>query len=303
MTIYTGYQGGVTIRRWSDGDEPMVGTLSNDLVDTKVNRFEHPFHSAMAANQMELSPFITGDHVEITRIDTNPDGTRKDLTLIKGKKGSTHAFFVQVDPSGGLACYDTYDDAINNEIDARFELESTTEEQRVEVQPVGGYSVCLAQVIDYEFTTEREAVDVTSLGSEFREQYTRGLITGQGRLNCFWDFESAALRCNAGPGISEYSNYLLQLAQRVTYGADFLGEFFLHDDGLRSVWQQAECVITGCTFEVKPSEPIRSQIQFVTTGPFKLSIGRPKYEVLQEKSGWIVGTEDGGNVLQEYALD
>ena len=42
----------------------------------------------------------------------------------------------------------------------------------------------LAQVKDFELNTSRDAIDISALSSEFKQQYS-GLISGSGTVNCF----------------------------------------------------------------------------------------------------------------------
>ena len=128
------------------------------------------------------------------------------------------------------------------------------------------------------------------------------MISGQGTLECFWDYDTTAPCDDLSNTSVEYSHYLIELAQRITYGADFLGIFYLHKNADRSVYQEAECIVTGASFQVSSGTPIRSRITFLTTGPFKLSIGRPAFEILREE-GTLLLQEDDTEIFQENSLD
>ena len=57
--------------------------------------------------------------------------------------------------------------------------------QQVELDlDVNGYR-CLAQVSEYNISTNRAQIDITHLGDEFKQNYANGLISGQGSLTCF----------------------------------------------------------------------------------------------------------------------
>ena len=102
------------------------------------------------------------------------------------------------------------------------------------------------------------------------------------------------------------SHYMIELAQRVTYGADFLGTFYLHkaeDEHDRSVWQEAHCTITGATLQVSATETIRSTIRFVTTGPFKTNLGTPQFELLKEDLNFLLQEDDESEILLQATLD
>ena len=218
MTVFLGAEGGVEIRRFVDGDEPIVGTLTPEDLNLNNNTFAHPFHTPKGPFTTELSPFISGDRVRVTRIDKNLDGSKKDLVLIKDAKPSkSQEFYVAVGVDGRLQCYAQFEDAIMKR--DRLQLVQHTEDQRVRMTPTPGVGRCLANVTSYEFTTDRETVDTTSLGSEFREYYSRGLISGQGSLQCLWNYRPQ--ECVKDDGIvSDYPHYLLNLVQRVTFQLD-----------------------------------------------------------------------------------
>ena len=307
MTVYLGDAGGIEIRRFVDGDAPISGVLIPEMVHTEVDRFAHPFDTVLGPRgNGELSPFITGDRVRIQTTDGNGNAVDVPLVLFADLTDvSLVEFYANVDPVGNIAAYPSFEDAINNNKPARYPLVLPTENQNVQVIPAAGPAVSLANVVSYQFSTERETVDCTSLGAEFRDNYTRGLISGQGELECLWDYSFFKLCANETNCVTDVAHYLLELAQRVTYGADFVGTFFLNrseDPELPSIWQEAHCVITGASFQVQTAEVIRSSIKFVTTGPFKYGIGTPAYELLKEDLSFLL-QEDDSEIFLEQSID
>lgn len=307
MTVYLGDAGGIEIRRFVDGDDPISGVLIPEMVHTEVDRFAHPFDTVLGPRgNGELSPFITGDRVRIQTTDGNGNTVDVPLVLFANLTDvSVVEFYANVDPVGNIAAYPSFEDAINNNKPARYPLVLPSANQNVQVIPAAGPAICLANVTSYQFTTEREAVDCTGLGTEFRDNYTRGLISGQGELECLWDYSFYKLCAKDAGCVTDVSHYLLELAQRVTYGADFLGTFFLNrseDPELPSIWQEAQCVITGASFQVQTSAIIRSSIRFVTTGPFKFGIGTPHYELLKEDLSFLL-QEDDSEIFLEQSID
>ena len=308
MTVFLGTSGGIEIRRFTDGDTPIKGLLHPEMVHEEVDRFAHPFDTVLGPRGAgELSPFITGDRVRIQRTDSAGNPSDLPLVLLNELSGtSLIEFYANVDPVGNIAAYPSFEDAINNHKPARYTVVVASESQNVVVIPVQGPATCLANVVSYQFTTERETVDCTSLGAEFRDNYTRGLISGQGELECLWDYNFYKA-CGVNPigQIADVNHYLLELAQRVTYGADFLGTFFLNrstDPQVPSIWQEAQCVITSASFQVQTSEMIRSSIRFVTTGPFSFGIGTPAYELLKEDLSFLL-QEDDTEIFLEQSID
>ena len=307
MTVFLGDSGGVEIRRFVDGDDPIAGVLMPEMVHLEVDRFAHPFDTVLGPRgNGELSPFITGDRVQIQSTDGSGNPVDRPLELLADfPNESLVEFYANVDPVGNIAAYPSFEDAINNNKPERYQVVIPSTSQSVQVKPAAGPATCLANVVSYQFTTEREAVDCTELGTEFRENYTRGLISGQGELECLWDYSFYKLCAKDANCVTDVAHYLLELAQRVTYGADFVGTFYLNrseDPELPSVWQEAQCVVTGASFQVQTSAIIRSSIRFVTTGPFKYGIGTPAYELLKEDLGFLL-QEDDSEIFLEQSID
>ena len=163
---------------------------------------------------------------------------------------------------------------------------------------------CLARIKDFEITTSRETVDTTLLGAEFRQQYEAGLISGQGSMNAFWEHAYALCDADYRSNAPEFPVYLAQLVVRIQQGADFTGRFFIyHDadsnDGLNnSVWYEADCVVTNVAVTVAATQTIDTRIEFVTSGPVLLKMGRPPAYLLQE-DGDLLLQEDGSRIFLE----
>ena len=127
---------------------------------------------------------------------------------------------------GGIRLYDTFDAAIGGEADQAIELKAPSAAQEIVIQTRDSSYRSLARIKGFEFTTERQAVDTTTLTDQFRKQYEAGLITGQGRLDCFWDHTNSLCDPSMCSG-AELPVYLAQLCIRLVQGADFFGRFFI----------------------------------------------------------------------------
>ena len=158
----------------------------------------------------------------------------------------------------------------------------------------------------YELTTERETIDTTQLGDQFKQKYEAGLISGQGTLDCFFEYKrELCAPDNCSPG-AEFSMYLAQLCIRLTQGSDFFGRFFVYHPNPsesqdargneQAVWYETDCLVTNCTINVEATGVIESTINFVTTGRIKLLTGVPPSFLLQEDSALIL-QEDGESRL------
>ncbi len=281
MGIYLGDSGHVELQRASL-DSPLHGTLDGADVNEGRSRFSFDFdHSAL----------ITGDKVGIRTLD----GT--DLQLVAGHAYPDWTGYINIDDAGGISLYATFGYALTGDRKRALPLKAPTTPQPISVHTADSRYRCLANISSYELTTSRETVDITSLGEEFRSQYSKGLISGQGTLNCLWSYKAAL--CGPAVGPVEFPHYLAQLCILTQQGADFLGRFYLDTSTRNShLWYEATCGITNVATSFAPGQVIRSTVEFVTTGPVRLHMGMPPAYLLQE-SGELLLQEDGSPLLLE----
>ena len=292
MGVYLGNEGFVEIRRDSLND-PITGTLEVDDVTASKNRFSF---------DVDLNALITGDQIEIARRDKDANGDYKNLELVSGHVGDDYLGFVHVDDVGGMRLYTAFDDAICGDPNKAVTLITPSENQTISVTTKNTSQRCVAQITRYDITTTRETIDLTSLGDEFRRNYANGLISGQGTMECLWDYRCGL--CNGVPDDSEFPHYLAQLAIRTEQGGDFEGFFYLdHSVENRYVWYEAKCIVTNIAMNVEPTQLIRTRVQFVMTGDIRLKIGTPPAFVEQEDGSLIlIETADkitGGLLLED----
>ena len=288
MTVYLGDSGAVQIKRKSG--EPIRGTLVSGDVSVEKRRFSLADHDI----QGEL---ISGDQVDIKRTDGG------NLQLVADHAYPDWRGYVFIDQLGGIRLYKDFSSALVGALNSGIELVSPTENQQLEISTRASNYNYVGEVISYELTTERDTVDITQLGNQFKQQYEAGLISGQGQLNCYFEYRRGTCDPYVCPPGTEYSMYLAQLCIRLTQGADFIGRYFIYnpnsDDSVennQSVWYDAECVVTNCTISVAATEAIEATINFVTTGQIKLLTGVPPSFLLQEDSAMIL-QEDGTSRL------
>lgn len=271
MAIYLGEYGRVEIRR-EGSEDPITSTLEPSDVNVAGRRVSVNF--AQAA-------LVTGDQIDIKRL---PLGT-KNLQLVSGHNEHDWRGYVHKDALGALRLYKTYAQAMTGGKDNALELVKPTENQQIQIETRSSTDRCLGQIQDFEISTTRETVDITTLSQQFRNHYKNGLISGQGRLACFWEHKLDG--CEDGfeslTGY-EFSAYLAHLCIRVQQGAGFRGKYFIYDGGKdeESVWYEANCIVTNVSTSVVPDQIIQSAIDFVTTGPVVLRTGYDPDYVAQE---------------------
>jgi len=280
MTVYLGDSGGIELKRTAGQAADM--TLLDGDVSVEKRRF--------SPQEDFLGTFITGDQVDIE----SKDGS--NLHLIKGHDFPDWRGYVFIDAMGGIRLFDTFKKAVEGQRSEAVELVDWPDKQELTMQTRGDNFTPLAKITSYEFTTERETVNTTILGSQFVQQYEAGLISGQGTIECFWEHRYQLCDPDICDDGVEFVSYLAQLCIRITQGADFFGRFFVFrdgDPGVNSVWYEAECIVTSASINVASAEAITSTIQFVTTGQFKLLTGIPPAYLLEEDGVSLILKEDG----------
>ena len=286
MTVYFGNDGMLELKRASA--TPIQATVG--VGDVSVERRRFSFSEDI---QGEL---ISGDQVDIVLV---PKG---NLDFIVGHNSRDWRGYVFIDIMGGIRLYDDFNDSIAGEVNNALELKVPSTAQEIAIQTRSSRYSPLARLRSYEFTTERETVDTTTLTDEFRKRFEAGLISGQGRLDCLWDHANEMCDPTGCSG-AELPIYLAQLCIRLVQGADFFGRFYIYspctDDpraGENSVWYEAECIVTNVSVTVPSGSAIESSIDFVTTGPFKLLIGEPPSYLLTEEPAKLL-QEDGSGIF------
>ena len=287
MAVYLGTSGAVELQRKSGA--PLNVTLKQADVSTVKRRF--------SLNDDVQGTLITGDQVDILRTDGN------NLEFIKDHDFRDWRGYVYIDTLGGIRLYNSFEAAITGNRSQALELAEPTGPEDLLIQTRNTRFLHLAQVKQYEFTTSRDTIDTTALGQQFKNQYDAGLISGQGRLDCFWDHQGLLCDPNTCPGVNEFPMYLAQLCIRLTQGADFFGRFFVYradtEDGRdteNSVWYEAECIVTNVSLTVEPTQVIESTIEFITTGQIRLLTGLSPSFLLKEDTTLLL-QEDGSRLI------
>ena len=287
MTIYLGDQGAIELKRASGA--PIQTTINVGDVNVDKRRFSFP--------QDVRGELINGDQVDLVRTDGN------NLDFIQNHNDPDWRGYVFIDIMGGIRLYDSFEASIRGEANEAIPLKVPGTDQPIAIQTRNTRYNQLAQVQQFDFTTERESVDLTHLGDQFRQRYEAGLISGQGTLQCFWDHKLEMCDPNQCSDGVELPVYLAQLCIRLTQGADFMGRFFIYapcGEDLResrnSVWYEADCIVTNVSISVAPTEIIESSIDFVTTGTIRLLVGNPPSYLLTEEPAKLL-QEDGSGLL------
>ena len=288
MSVYMGEEGTLTIKRTTTSGGHLASVLDPSDVDVKRKRFSFDF---------PVEALITGDKIVIATAD------KSSLELVAGHVFPDGEWYCHVDDAGGVRLYNTYQAAINGEFAEALTLRAPTAAQDIVVRTKDNRFRCIAQMRSWELTTSRQQVDTTVLGEDFVSQFSRGLISGQGTIDCIWDHKVALCDPSVSVGL-ELPHYLCELLLRLHQGSAFRGRFYVYSSQQSSdssVWYEADCVISNVGLSFSPGQVVGSRIEFVTTGAIDLHTGEPEGFILQEDTDLLL-QEDSDPLLVEEAL-
>ena len=271
MAVFLGRHGNVRLRRGLATPYALLeDQIKPDDVNTALNRLG--FDSS-------ADNLITGDRIDISTTDA------RGLVCFAASSWSSVVVepsisaYVHVNAVGGLRFFHEFENAINNNRAAELTLTAFAGAAlpiTVKVRDVA--ENVLGNVTGYTLNTDRETIDATSLSDRFRKQYSAGIISGSGSIDCLFDYTST--------GIKETPLLMLQLIHRVDIGSEFDLVLYLTDKelnpSLNNVYYEMEAMVTQTGVTVDTEDVIRCTIDFVTTGEISLLIGEPAGYVLKE---------------------
>lgn len=298
MSVYFGHYGYIELTRKSGGG---INTSIVNPGDVNASRKRFSF-------DFDTGFLTTGDRIEIK----STNGSLLEFVAASGwgvgVKQTAGSWYIHVDELGGIRLYSTFDAALEGSTGTAITLENIATDIPIQVTIENDIPNILAQCSYFELNTNREVVDTTSLGDEFRSQFS-GLISGSGSFRAFWDY--LPLYAKAQPG--ENANYLLQLAIRTEVGSEFSGKFYLKGRNTGGgdatsyndeIWYECDAVISQAGVNFTPDNVVEITADFVTTGPIRLRAKTtPTDKVLQEDTGDIRLEQDTTASLLQESLD
>jgi len=276
MAVFLGNQGNVRLRR---GIRTPYGVLSDEIkpddVNTVLNRLS--FDGA-------LENLLTGDRIDLTTTDARGLICFSAASWSSGIVEDGISAYVHVNAVGGLRFFASFENAVNNNRALQIEVKVRDVSDNV-----------LGNVTGYTLNTDREAIDATTLSDKFKRQYSAGVISGNGTIDCLFDYTST--------GIKETPLLMLQLIQRVDIGSEFDLALYLTDQSLNNsvdnIYYELTAMVTRTGVTVDTEDIIRCTIDFVTTGEIRLLIGQPVGYVLKEDDDRIEIEQSIDFLLQE----
>ena len=271
MAVFLGRHGNVRLRR---GVRTTGGVLEDQIKPDDINISLNRLSFDSAADNL-----LTGDRVEIATEDARGMVCFAASSWSSAVVEPSISAYVHVNAVGGLRFFYQFENAINNNRSAELTLAAFAGAAlpiTVRVRDVS--ENVLGNVTGYTLNTDRESIDATSLSDKFRRQYSAGIISGSGSIDCLFDYLST--------GIKETPLLMLQLIHRVDIGSEFDLALYLTDKelnpSLNNVFYQIQAMVTQTGVTVDTEDVIRCTIDFVTTGEIRLLIGEPAGFVLKE---------------------
>lgn len=281
MTVYLGTHGQVELQREFDGSVIKATIAAADVNATARRfKFDYAHGQLLTGDQIDIKPDPSSTSTSLPFITANPSGTKK---------------FIYVDELDGIRLYDSFADAVNGGLANATSLSSggyTSVE--VEVKVENASQRLLAQCNGYELNTERETVDTTTLSDDFRNRIST-LISGSGRMSCFWDY--------TGNSSDELANYLLELQIRTRVGSQFKARFYLKTASYNpsgnaasaddAIWYEFTGVLTNCAVQFNPSNVVEITADFITTSLIQMRMD------LDVAPNLLLGAAGGGTLLTQ----
>lgn len=272
MTFFAGDAGFVRLRRTTQA--------------TSFSSIIEPVDINLPLNRLgfdgSLQNILTGDRIVIDTADGSPllCFPADAWPAGDGQIQSGITAYVNVNLYGGLRFFYSFVDAVNNDRTKEIDLTSITASIPIVVTIEDTDFNLQGSVTGFTFQTERESIDITTLSDKFRQQYSAGLISGNGSIDALFNIDNVGTR--------EDSLLLVQLIQRVEIGSGFQAELFVmnrNEFGSNlDVFYQVDAVITRAGVEVRGGDIISCSIDFVATGEINLRVGRAPLNLVTQES-------------------
>lgn len=271
MAVFLGQYGNVRLKR---GSSSPFASLTDQIepadVNTVLNRLS--FDGA-------LDNLLVGDRLVLTTTDPRGLVCFAPDTWSSGQVEQSLSAYIHVNAVGGLRFFSSFENAVNNVRSSEFTLqEFTGDSLTLDVSVLDARSNILGNVTGYTLNTDRETIDATALNDKFRRQYAAGLLSGNGSIDCLFDYTTT--------GVKETPLLMLQMLQRIDIGCEFDLALYLTDKelnpNLNNIYYEMQATITRAGVTVNTDNAITCTIDFVTTGEIRLLVGEPAGYVLKE---------------------
>ena len=336
MTFFVGHTGAIKLQR--GGENTFTTTISPSDINTALNRFsfEGSDDNLITGDLLEIStedprgllfisstfwsipgPDVDGysevvwssgstaalsgwlDDEISTSNDLPPEGY-DEFRLSDYITADNIRAYANVNRVGGIRLFEDFGDAVNNERANEYALANFYGEP-IEIT-VGVRDTrynTLGSVTSFEINTDRAAMETTSLSDKFKQQYSAGLLSGNGSIECLFSYETVADQ--------DVPLFLLQVINRLDVGSSFKALLSLSSveqspTFREEVYYDIEAVVTRAGVTVTSDALVACSVDFVTTGEFKIRVGIPPEYILKEDNDAIY-LEQGLDYLLKEVTD
>lgn len=305
MTVFAGHYGSIEFKRIGSDNRLDLQVSASDIY------FARKRFALGGSNGLDI-PFgtiTTGDRVRIStddprglpfRLYTNVNNTTyidypgSDVSIPENRRVGPIEFYANVDTLGAISMYRNFADAIANP-KARYlaiplEQAQGTEPWSVKVNLLPGDFHELGQVQGFTFNTDRETIDISSLGEKYKN-FSSSAITGAGTVDCLFSFKNITGE--------EIPLALAQLIQKIEIGSRFEGKFYILEPGLPQppgyaaldgVFYEVNGILTKSAFTMRADQIAECSFDFISAGEFKLRAGVSPTDLTTEDNV-IIGRE------------
>jgi hypothetical protein len=301
VTVFAGHYGSIELKRIGG---PFTLDLDIRAQDISAGRKRFAL-STKEGQDLPWGTITTGDRVRIATTDARGLPFRffrnaANTQFVDDPKASVGPleFYANVDTMGAIRMYRSFGDAIAN-ANQRYlaiPLEKAVGSQSwpVTVKLLPGAYNTLGRVEGFTLSTDRENIDITSLGDRYRGM-SASAISGSGTVDCLFEFKNTIGQ--------EIPAALADLIQKVEIGSQFEGKFYLLAPSRRpprgytiveSAYYQVKAMITRSALTVRGDAIVDCSFDFVTTGQFEFRTGDSPVKIT---------TEAGVNISNESTLD
>ena len=336
MTFFVGHTGSIKLQR--GGENVFTANVSASDVNTTLNRFsfDGSEDNLLTGDLLEITtedprgllfmpatfwsvpgPDVDGysavvwssgstaglpdwlDDQISTTSDLPPDGY-DEFRLSDFVIQSNVRAYAHVNQAGGIRLFEVFGDAINNERADEYALAQFYGEPiEISVAVRDTRYNTLGSVTSFEINTDRGAIETTSLSDRFKQQYSAGLLSGNGSIECLFSYENI--------GNQDIPLFLLQVINRLEIGSNFKSLLSLSSVDKtptfrEEVYYEIEAVVTRAGVTVTSDALVACSVDFVTTGEFRLRVGIPPEYILKEDNDAIY-LEQGLNYLLKELTD
>lgn len=333
MTFFVGHTGAIKLQR--GGENTFTATISPSDINTALNRFsfDDSDRNTITGDFLEISTedprgllFIPATFWSISGPDVDgyseavwtngasaglsgwaddemsvssalpPEGYDEYRMSAYQVQDNARAY-AHINQLGGIRLFESFDDAINNERANEYVLAEFYGEPLTVIISIRDTKYnTLGSVTSFEVNTDRAAMETTSLSDTFKQQYSAGLLSGNGSIECLFSYDTI-------PG-QDTPLFLLQVINRINIGSAFKALLSLSSRERSSVFREEifyeiEAVVTRAGVTVTSDALVACSIDFVTTGEFKLRIGIPPEYILKEDDDAIYLEQSLDYLLQE----